>query len=168
MDIYHCSITSPFQCRKGTPNLAFCVQFETQPLQIWHDVSYEGLKDAARSSSYLSHKYISGRIWTTSSAMNTSHCNIASHFLCWYGTPNLAVCMQFESWLWQKWYHVNYKGLKYAAISSSHLQYIWQGRIWITSIAMDVYFSSRSSHYLLWEGTPNLVFCSIIWELVWA
>ena len=53
MDVFHCSTASHLPCWEGTCNLVFCVQFESQPRQILHGLTYKWLLDAFRSSSHL-------------------------------------------------------------------------------------------------------------------
>ena len=50
---YPCSTVSHFSCRKGTLNIMFCVKFESQLQQKWHNVIVLGLADAVRRSPHL-------------------------------------------------------------------------------------------------------------------
>ena len=53
MDVFTCSTASHFPWSEATPNLAFCVQFESQPWQKFHSVINQWLSDAFWSSSNL-------------------------------------------------------------------------------------------------------------------
>ena len=55
MAISSCSTPPHLMCCEGTPNLAFCVQFESPPGWKWHSVNHNGLADAIRSTFHLSY-----------------------------------------------------------------------------------------------------------------
>ena len=53
MAAFPCNTSPYFWCWDSTPNLTFCVQFESQPWQKLHNVNHKWLTDSFRSSSHL-------------------------------------------------------------------------------------------------------------------
>ena len=53
MAAFPCNASPYFWCWDSTPNLTFCVQFESQPWQKLHNVNHKWLTDSFRSSSHL-------------------------------------------------------------------------------------------------------------------
>jgi len=94
----------------------------------------------------------------TLKATDVSPCSISAPLHCREVTPNLADCMQFESWPWHKWHDLDNKRVlrccQKVAQPSLHIQWM----LWNTWTAMDGFRCNTGSHFTCWEGTQNLVF----------
>ena len=83
-----------------------------------------------------------------------------SHLLCWKGTPNLEICVKFESQHRSKWYGATHKWLVNAVKSFSHLPYASKEgyetlkQQWLSLLAVQY-------HICCAERVPQ------IWKLVW-
>ena len=99
------------------------MHFESWPWKENNDMTYMGLVDTIRSSSYLPYTSKEGYKAPQQQCMSLL-VGTASHFLCWESTPNLAFCVQFESkhqWTRES---VTHKWLSYAIRSFSYLPFI--------------------------------------------
>ncbi len=103
-------------------------------------------------------------------AMYTSPCSISPPLPCRDSTPNLAVCMQFESRPQQIWYAVNYMGLLGSVKSSSDLNYTSKERYetlqqqYISLIAAYYPFPPVERVLQIWHFVCTLLRINIRWN----
>ena len=108
---------------RGNPKSGnLCEIWESTSVHKWYGATHKWLVNAVGSFSICLMHLRKVMKHSSSNGCLSSHSTV-SHLLCWEGTPNLEICVKFESQHRSKWYSATHKWLMNAVKSFSHLPY---------------------------------------------